>query len=120
MQFIVIAYDGTDEKTRERRMAVRPEHLQQAEKWHENSKWLYACGIMSETGDLIGSVIVCDFSSQEELHREWLDREPYVLGRVWEKIAVHPARIPPFYLRRRQEPASAAPAAKAAAKRRKP
>jgi hypothetical protein len=100
MQYIVIAYDGTDEKALERRTAVRPDHLRQAERFHENGKWLYACGIQNDDGDLIGSMIVCDFPSKKELHEEWLDHEPYILGRVWERIAIHPARIPPFYLRK--------------------
>jgi len=98
MQFIVIAYDGTDEKALERRMTVRADHLKQAEKWHGNGKWLYACGILNERGDLIGSMIVCDFPSREEMQREWLDHEPYMLGRVWEKVDIHPARVPSFYL----------------------
>jgi len=100
MHFVVIAYDGTDGKALERRMAVRPEHLKQAEKWHENGKWLYACGIENDKGDLIGSMIVCDFPSKKELQQEWLDNEPYVLGKVWERIAVHPARVPPYFLKR--------------------
>ncbi|MBN2344939.1 MAG: hypothetical protein JXO51_01015 [Candidatus Aminicenantes bacterium] len=99
MHFVVIAYDGTDEQAPERRAAVRPEHLQQAEKFHENGKWLYACGILNGKGGLIGSMIVCEFASREEMQREWLDHEPYVLGRVWEKIAIHPVQVPPFYLR---------------------
>jgi uncharacterized protein YciI len=100
MQFVVIAYDGTDGKALERRMAVRPEHLKQAEKFHENGQWLYACGIENDKGDLIGSMIVCEFPSEADLRREWLDREPYVLGKVWERIAVHPARVPPYFLNR--------------------
>ncbi len=100
MHFVVIAYDGTDEQALERRMAVRPEHLKQAEKWHENGRWLYACGIENDKGDLIGSMIVCDFPSKTELQQEWLDNEPYVLGKVWERIDVHPARVPPYFLNR--------------------
>ncbi len=100
MHFVVIAYDGADEKALERRMAVRPEHLKQAEKWHENGQWLYACGILNDKNDLIGSMIVCEFASLEEMQREWLDHEPYVLGKVWERIDIHRAQIPPFYLRR--------------------
>lgn len=103
MQFVVIAYDGTDEKAGERRMAARPEHLKQAEKWHENGKWLFACGILDEKGSLIGSMIVCEFASREEMQREWLDHEPYVLGRVWERIAIHPARIPAFCMPRKEK-----------------
>ena len=102
MHFVVIAYDGTDEKALERRMAVRPEHLKQAEKWHENGQWLYACGILNDRGDLIGSMIVCEFASRQELQEQWLDHEPYVLGRVWERIDVHPVRVPPFYLRQKE------------------
>lgn len=101
MQFIVIAYDGTDERALERRMAVRPEHLEQAEKWHDNGRWLYACGILNDKNDLIGSMIVCEFASREEMQREWLDHEPYVLGKVWERIDIHPAQVPPFYLHRK-------------------
>ena len=39
MQFIVIAYDGTDEKVIKRRMAVRENHLNQAKKlFHEGNE----------------------------------------------------------------------------------
>lgn len=103
MHFVVIAYDGTDEKALERRMAARPEHLKQAEKRHRNGQWLYAVGIQNDKGDLVGSVIICKFASREEMQREWLDHEPYVLGRVWERIAIHPARIPAFCMPRKQE-----------------
>jgi uncharacterized protein YciI len=100
MVFIVIAYDGTDENALQRRTAIRPQHLKLAEGFHKNGKWLYAAGILNEKGDLAGSMIVCEFDSKEEMKREWLDHEPYLLGGVWKKVDIHPALIPPFYLNR--------------------
>lgn len=96
MQFIVIAYDGTDENTFERRMAVRTEHLKQANTLYDSGKWLYAAGILNENGKIIGSMIVCDFHSRLELDEEWLKNEPYILNKVWEKIDIHQAQIAPF------------------------
>ena len=100
MQFVLVAYDGTDEGAAERRLAVRAEHLRLGKELHETGKWLYAAGILDDAGKMIGSMIVCDFPSKEKLQREWLDHEPYVLGEVWERIAIHRAQVPPFYLRR--------------------
>lgn len=96
MQFIVIAYDGTDAKALERRMAVREEHLKQAKMFYDSGKWLYAVGILNDDGILKGSMIVCDFPSRTELEEQWLKNEPYILGNVWEKIDVHRAQVAPF------------------------
>ena len=96
MQFIVIAYDGTDEKVIKRRMAVRENHLNQTKKLFESGKWLYAVGILNDAGVPIGSMVVCDFPSREELENQWLKREPYIIGNVWEKIEIRRAQTAPF------------------------
>jgi uncharacterized protein YciI len=44
---------------------------------------------------MIGSMIVCDFPSREELE-EWLKEEPYVVGNVWKKINVNRAQVAPL------------------------
>ncbi len=98
MHFVVIATDWKDENALSRRNSARPLHLQQAEQFHRSGKWLYAAGLLNNRGELSGSVIVCDFASKEALQQEWLIREPYILGRVWEKIEIHPAAVPPFIL----------------------
>ena len=95
MQFIVIAYDGTDEGALERRLAVREAHLESAKKMFESGKWLYAAGILDDNGKMIGSMIVCDFPSRDELE-EWLKVEPYVVGEVWREINVNRAQVAPF------------------------
>jgi hypothetical protein len=96
MQFIVIAYDGTDAKALERRMSVREEHLKQAKMFFDNGKWLYAVGILSDDGIINGSMVVCDFPSRIDLEEEWIKNEPYILGNVWDKIKIHRAQVAPF------------------------
>ncbi|MBF0258556.1 MAG: hypothetical protein HQK62_06910 [Desulfamplus sp.] len=96
MQFIVMGFDGTDEHALERRMAVREEHLKMASEMNSQGKWLYAAAILDDSGKMCGSMIVCEFDSKEALESEWLDREPYVVGKVWETIEIKPAKVAPF------------------------
>ena len=96
MQFIVIAYDGTDSQALARRMAAREAHLKSARELYDNGKWLYASGILDDDGMMIGSMIVCDFPSREELEKQWLKNEPYVTGNVWDKISIHRTQVAPF------------------------
>lgn len=93
MQFIVIAYDGTDEKAFERRMAVRENHLKYAQEMFDAGKWLYATAILDDNDKMIGSMIVCDYASREELHEKWLKNEVYVKAEVWKEITIHRAKV---------------------------
>jgi len=95
MQFIVIAYDGIDDKAIERRKAVREDHLKNAKEMFDSGKWLYAAAILDDAGKMIGSMVMCDFDSREELKKQWLNGEPYVLGKVWEKIDINRAQVAP-------------------------
>ena len=96
MQFVVFGYDGKDENALERRLAAREAHLAIAGEMYKTGKWLYAAAILSEDGVMCGSMIVCDFASQEALESQWLNREPYVLGKVWEKVEIKRAQVAPF------------------------
>jgi hypothetical protein len=95
MQFIVIAYDGIDDKAIERRKAVREDHLKNAKEMFDSGKWLYAAAILDDAGKMIGSMVMCDFVSREELKKQWLNRETYVLGKVWERIDINRAQAAP-------------------------
>lgn len=96
MQFIVLGYDGTDDKAPERRLAAREAHLKQAKEMFDNGRWLYAAAILDDGGKMIGSMIVCDFSSRHALEEEWLKQEPYVSGKVWQRIEVNRAQVAHF------------------------
>lgn len=98
MQFVVMGYDGTDAKALERRMAVRESHLKVASDMSNNGKWLYAAAILNDAGDMCGSMIVCEFDSLDALKSEWLDSEPYVVGKVWETIDIKQAKVAPSFL----------------------
>jgi uncharacterized protein YciI len=41
--------------------------------------------------------MVMDFPSRAELD-EWLKVEPYVVGKVWERVEVFKAKVPPIFL----------------------
>ncbi|MDH7493980.1 MAG: YciI family protein [Candidatus Saccharicenans sp.] len=96
MPFMVLAFDYPPPAGPEHRKASREEHLKQGEKFYEQGKWLCAAGILNQVGELIGSIIICNFPSEEALRKEWLDNEPYLLNRVWEKVEIHPIRPAPF------------------------
>lgn len=99
MQFIVTGLDGKDEKALDRRLVARADHLAMAQKMADTGNWLYAVAILNNERKMMGSVIVCEFDSKEALQKEWLDKEPYVLGNVWEDIQITEAAVAPIFLK---------------------
>lgn len=96
MQFLVIAYDGTDEGAMERRLAAREAHLKTFKEIYEKGIFLYGTAILNEDGRMIGSMIVCDFTSRTDMDEQWLEQEPYVLGDVWKTVEIKRAQVPPW------------------------
>ncbi len=97
MQFLVTGYDGTDEGALERRLAVRGDHMKLVEAMQKEGKHLYAVAILDDNEKMIGSVLIVDFPTREELD-EWLKIEPYVTGDVWRQIEVRPCKVPPMFM----------------------
>ena len=83
MQFVIRAYDG--EGMLDKRMEVRPRHFEGMERMKEHT--LCAGGMLDEDGKMIGSLLVMEFQTREELN-EYLANEPYVVENVWERIEV--------------------------------
>ena len=88
MQFIVTAYDG--ENMLEKRMAVRPRHLEGMAKLGKHI--VCAGGILDDDGKPKGSVLVLDFEDRATLE-DYLENEPYVIEQVWEKVEVEPLNV---------------------------
>ncbi len=88
MQFIIKAYDG--ENMLEKRMAVRPRHLENISK--VKGKVLCAGGLLDEEGKMKGSVMIMDFESKAMLD-EYLSSEPYIIEHVWEKVEAEPMNV---------------------------
>jgi len=87
MQFIITAYDSTDQDALARRMRVRPRHLENMRKVMETNKVLCAGGITNAEGTPIGSFLIMDFPSRKLLDA-YLETEPYVTEQVWQNIKV--------------------------------
>ena len=92
MQFLLIAYDGTDPQAPERRLKVREEHLKKISRLKNNGEFLFGGAILDEAGKMIGSMIVYDFPDRKSLDTR-LTEEPYFTKRVWEKVEIQPFRL---------------------------
>jgi len=94
MQFIVIGYDGRDTEAPARRLAARPAHLDLFADLFTKGTFLFGSAILDDAGQMIGSLIVCEFSDREQLEKQWLQHEPYVTGKVWQTVEVRRAQVP--------------------------
>jgi uncharacterized protein len=92
MQFVITAYDGTDEHALQRRMDAREEHLKSVEKRFKEGNHLYGAALLDDNERMIGSMMVVNYPSREAVD-EWLKEEPYVTGSVWQKIDVKPCMV---------------------------
>ena len=91
MQFLVVAYDGTDEGALARRMAVREAHLDGARARAASGMTIVGGALLDGDGKMIGSASIVEVASRAELDA-WLENDPYVTGDVWRRIEVTPFR----------------------------
>ena len=95
MRFLILGYDGTDSEAMARRLAVRDKHLAGSQRMYAAGHWQDSGALLNEDGAMVGSFIICDYPSRDEMEKTWLNTEPYVLGKVWKKIEVHPIQLSP-------------------------
>ena len=88
MQFIITAHDG--ENMLEKRMAVRPRHLEGMAKLGKHI--VLAGGLLDDEGKMKGSVLILDLEDHAALD-DYLKNEPYVMEHVWEKIEVETVNV---------------------------
>ncbi|HEY4877254.1 MAG TPA: YciI family protein, partial [Puia sp.] len=65
----------------------------------ENSKRLKALGnfilggaILNDEGNMVGSNMILQFETEAEL-QDWLNTEPYITKKVWEKFEVYSFKV---------------------------
>jgi uncharacterized protein len=92
MQFLLVAYDGTDPGALERRMKARPEHLDKIAVLKKRGEFLLGGAILDDNETMIGSMIIYEFSDRSALD-ESLKNEPYIIHGVWKKIEIRPYRL---------------------------
>ncbi len=92
LQYIVHAWDGTDDQAHERRMNARPAHFDCARALKTGDNLVIGGAMSDEQGKMIGSMMVVQFETEEKL-KDWLKKEPHITGKVWEKIDVRPFKV---------------------------
>ena len=88
MQFVIIGLDGTDNEAPARRQAARQDHIAMGDKLLESGNLWYGAVLLHDNGSMKGSMYVMNFPSEEALH-QYLDKEPYLIGKVWQDITIH-------------------------------
>ncbi|WP_080241074.1 YciI family protein [Spirosoma rigui] len=91
MQYVIHAYDHADADAFDRRMAVRPAHLDYVRQLKAEGKFLLGGALLDADGRMIGSMLMLDLVSDEEL-TTYLATDPYIVQEVWDKIDVKPFR----------------------------
>jgi len=92
MQFLIIGKDGNDKKATERRMAAREAHLKLGDQMKASGERWYGSVLLDDYGKMVGSMAVMDFPSEKEL-KEYLGKEPYVIGKVWKNIEIYKCNV---------------------------
>lgn len=92
MQFLIIGHDSKDEKALERRLAARDAHIKLGDELVRSGNMWYGAAIWDDNNNMIGSMLVMDFPSEKDLQK-WLDREPYVTGKVWQEVEVQRCNV---------------------------
>lgn len=92
MQFLLLAYDGTDAEAPSRRTKVRPEHLERISVIKKKGEFITGGAILDENGNMKGSMIIYEVPDREALD-EILKDEPYITGDVWRKIEIKHFRL---------------------------
>lgn len=91
-QFVVTAYDYTDAGALERRMNVRPFHLDGAKKLKENGNYVLGGAILNDDGKMMGSVMILQFETTADLEA-WKQNEPYITQKIWESVEIKPFKV---------------------------
>ncbi len=77
-------------------MAAREAHMALVEKHKAQGIVKFGAAILNEAEQMIGSMMVVEYPDRDALNA-WLVEEPYITGKVWDKVAVQPCKTaPPF------------------------
>lgn len=91
MLYVLHAYDYTDPEALDRRLAARQAHLEGARQLKSKGQLVMGGALLDPEGKMIGSMMVVDFETEAEV-QQWLAADPYIAGKVWEKVDLKPFR----------------------------
>jgi uncharacterized protein YciI len=91
-QYLITGYDYTDEGALQRRLDVRQHHLDSSKELRDNNNYVMGGAILDDAGKMIGSVMVLQFETEEELEA-WKQKEIYITAKIWETVDVKPFKV---------------------------
>jgi uncharacterized protein YciI len=91
-QYLITGYDYTDTGALQRRMNVRPHHLDGVKALKETGNYIVGGAILNAEGKMIGTVMLLQFETEEAL-ATWKQTEPYITQKIWESVDIKPFRI---------------------------
>jgi len=91
-QFLILADDYKDPDALSRRLSVRENHLQRMREERMKGNFIIGGAKLNEQSNMHGSMLVVQLENEEAV-KKWVEEDPYVTGKVWEKIEILPFRI---------------------------
>jgi len=91
-QYAVVAHDYSDDEALERRLSRREAHLEGIRQLAGQGRFLSGGAILDDAGRMVGSSVHVQFPDRRELD-DWLATEPYVTGKVWERIEIREVKL---------------------------
>jgi uncharacterized protein YciI len=91
-QFLILADDYKDPDALSRRLSVRETHLQRMREERVKGNFIVGGAKLNEHGNMHGSMLVVQLENEDAV-KKWVEEDPYVTGKVWEKIEILPFRV---------------------------
>ena len=91
-QYLVTAYDYTDEDALKRRMNIRPQHLQNLKPLKDSGNYIIGGALLNSEGNMMGSALILQFDNDKALEA-WKQSEPYITQKIWETVDIKPYRV---------------------------
>ena len=91
-QFLVLADDFNDPDALQRRLGVRKQHLARMKEEKGKGHFISGGAKLNDAGQMYGSMLVIELPDINAAN-EWIRQDPYITGRVWDKVQVVPFRI---------------------------
>ena len=97
MHFLIYAWDVTGDDAVAKRDALRPVHAASIKALFDDGHVVLGAGILDDNDVVRGSLVVVDFPSRADVDG-YLAAEPFATEGLWERVEVHPLRVPDMYL----------------------
>lgn len=91
-QYLITAYDYTDDGAFKRRMDVRPHHLDGARELKANGNYVIGGAMLNDEGKMLGSIMILQFEDEEQLEA-WKQSELYITQKIWESYDIKPFKV---------------------------